>query len=262
MKTWANRQFFTYATLFVLLSIRVLVADPVSNLAQVFGISVPLFWVEILRTIQNLTYYLHFGWSFILVGLIIIINRYDLQSLNIDQAFVAIFIAGSLTYWQYYRWPSGWIALLIPVVIFLLHKKQEFKFPQTEPILGRIAILIVLVFFLGLMFKRGFLSINNILSLTHLIATEVPFVIVEEVVFRGLLWMFLVHLNWSAPRIVGLQAFLFWLSHIYNILTDPIFFWILAPIISIILGLIVWRSKSITISLLAHIFFNFLLRLG
>jgi len=37
------------------------------------------------------------------------------------------------------------------------------------------------------------------------------------------------------------------------------FFWINAPMISILLGIIVWRSKSITPSAIAHILINMLL---
>jgi membrane protease YdiL (CAAX protease family) len=262
MKTWANRSFLTDTILFILVASSILATNSLSNLAQFLGISVSPFWMEIIKPIHNLTNYLYFSWSFILVGLVIIINRDDLQRLNIDQAFVVLFAAGSIAYWRYYRWPSGWIALLVPVAIYILYKKQDFKFPRMEPIAGQTAGIVAMFFFLGLLLKHDSLSMRTTLALIHLFATGFPFLIVEEVTYRGLLWMFLAHLNWPAPRIVGLQAFLFWLFHATYMFTDPIFFWILVPIFSMILGLIVWRSKSITVSLFAHIFLNFFLSLG
>ncbi|NOT06500.1 MAG: CPBP family intramembrane metalloprotease [Anaerolineales bacterium] len=59
-------------------------------------------------------------------------------------------------------------------------------------------------------------------------------------------------------KIVILQAILFWISHVYafNNLT---FFWITTPMVSIFLGIIVWRSKSITPSTIAHLLINMLL---
>ncbi len=260
MKTWTKLQIFTYMALFVLLTIRILVADPIYNFGQFFGISFSPSGLENLKVIRDLANYLFFGWSFILVGIVIIVNRSDLQSLNIDQAFLMIFGAGSLTYWTYYRWPSGWIALLIPFVLYILYKKREFKFVKMEPAAGRITMIVVFAFLLGLLLKYDSLTIEKILWVGHLVATEVPLILIEEVIFRALLWEFLINLNWSAPKIVGLQALLFWLSHSYYI-TDSFSFWITVPIASIILGIIAWRSKSITVSLFAHMFFNYLFTL-
>jgi len=259
MKTWTKQQVFTYICLFVLLAGRLLVADIISNFLQLFHAPAPPeSWAVGIRLIQAwISYTLFFNWSFILVGIVIIVNRNDLQSLNIDGAFTAIFAASSLTYWTYYRWPSGWIALLIPFAMYIFYKRQEFRFTKIEQNAGRITMIVVIGFFLSLLFIKDSLTIKRILSVTHFIATEVPFVLIEEVLFRGLLWKFLAHLDWSAPKIVGLQAFLFWLSHSSFMFTNPIIFWIILPIFSILLGIIVWRSKSITVSCYAHMFYNF-----
>ena len=91
--------------------------------------------------------------------------------------------------------------------------------------------------------------------------TEFSFVAVEEIVFRGMLWLFLKGLNWSELKIIIFQAILFWLSHAYSTTIDPTFFWIIAPIAGVFLGIIVWRSKSITPSTIAHVLINVLLSL-
>jgi len=256
-KAWTKQQVFTYICLFVLLASGMLVADIVSNFMQLFHTpALPESWASEIKLIQDWTYTLFFHWSFILVEIVIIVNRNDLQSLNIDEAFMAMFVAGSLTYWMYYRWPSGWIALLILVPIYILYKKQEFRFAKTEPIAGRIIMIIIVVFFLSLIFIKEPLTIKRILSVTHFVITGVPLMLIVEVIFRGVLWKFLTDLNWSIPIIIGSQAFLSWLSLSRFMFTNPVIFWMIFPIVSIILGIIVWRSKSIAVSLLALIFYN------
>lgn len=74
----------------------------------------------------------------------------------------------------------------------------------------------------------------------------------EEPLFRGFLWGYLRKLNWKDVWILLFQAGLFTLSHIYYINTYPISFWIIIPAFSIMLGLLVWRSKTIASSMAAH----------
>lgn len=260
MKTWTGRQILTYNSLFILLVGRIFAEGFVTNFLLL--LNAPILspsWVFEIGLVQDWVYNLFLNWSFVLVAIIIIVNRGDLKGMNIDWAFMTLFIVGSLVYWVYYRWTSGWIVLLVPFVIYILYKKQKFKFGKTEPIAGRMTIVLVVGFVLGLFLLRyDLLTIRNILWVTHSFATQFPFTLVEEVIFRGLLWKFLTDINWPAPKIVVTQAFLFWLSHSRYMNTDPAYFWVAIPIASIILGIIVWRTGSITVSLFAHIFYNFL----
>lgn len=260
MKPLTSRQLFTYMALFLLLFGRIFAEDIVANIPPTFNtLVVPPSWVLEVKSAQNWIYHLFFNWSFLLVAIVIIINRSDLDRMNIDEAFVALLIAGGVIYWAYYRWPSGWVVLLVPFALYILHRKHEFKFVKIEPIAGRITLALVVGFLLGLLLLRhDLLTIRNILSVTHSVAIQFPFTLIEEFIFRGLLWKFLADLSWSVPKIVGLQAFLFWFSHSRYLLTDPIYFWITIPLASIVLGVVVWRTRSITVSLLAHLFYNFL----
>jgi membrane protease YdiL (CAAX protease family) len=101
-------------------------------------------------------------------------------------------------------------------------------------------------------------KINWVIQGTLLQGGGLPGIVVEEIMFRGMLWMLLKNLNFSEIKIVILQAILFWISHVYAF-NNLAFFWINAPMISILLGVIVWRSKSITPSTIAHILINMLL---
>jgi len=74
----------------------------------------------------------------------------------------------------------------------------------------------------------------------------------EEPVFRGFLWGYLRKLGWKDIKILFFQAALFTFAHIYALTGFPISFWIIVPVVSLILGLLVWRSRTITSSMAAH----------
>ena len=116
----------------------------------------------------------------------------------------------------------------------------------------QIVMTLIIGFFLVLLI----ISDTKISQEIHWSIVRMPFVVIEEVIFRGLLWMFLKFLSWTDPKIIILQAVLFWLSHTYYMFANPILFWIIIPIVSILLGIMVWRYKSITSSTIAHILFN------
>jgi membrane protease YdiL (CAAX protease family) len=63
-------------------------------------------------------------------------------------------------------------------------------------------------------------------------------------------------MKWHEVWIWLFQAGLFTFSHIYYINTLPISFWIVVPVISLVLGYLVWRSRTIASSMAAHAMMN------
>src|SRR6185436_21168208 len=104
-------------TLFVLLAIRFPIAEFVSNFAQLLGVSTHPVLIENLRLIQSWTYHLYERWSFVPVGLIIVLNQSKLKNLNIDLYFLAIFMISGIAYTIYYFWPLGWVAPFISIYL-------------------------------------------------------------------------------------------------------------------------------------------------
>lgn len=76
--------------------------------------------------------------------------------------------------------------------------------------------------------------------------------VTEEPLFRGFLWGFLKKQNWREHWIWLFQAGLFTLGHIYYINAHPISFWIIVPVCALVLGWLVWRSRTIAASMVAH----------
>jgi len=259
MKTWTKRQIFTYIALFLLLAVRFPVADFVANFARLFGAAAPSSWLLGLGLVEDSTYYLWDNWSFVLVGLVIIANRSDLYSLNVDAYFVIIFFCSGLAYFRFsFLEPSGWAVALVSVSIILLFRRGEFKFGAPDPSMWRIVSIIGIASFvvLGWSFIRGSLDAKAIGGAIHELLTGLPLLVVEEMIFRGMLWMFLKDLGRSTSMIVVFQAILFWLSHSYFIFTEPIYFWLIIPAAGILFGILVWKTRSITPGTLAHLSIN------
>jgi membrane protease YdiL (CAAX protease family) len=80
--------------------------------------------------------------------------------------------------------------------------------------------------------------------------------VTEEPLFRGFLWGYLQKAGWKNVWIWLFQAGLFSLGHIFYINKFPISFWLNVPIASLILGALVWRSKTISTSLATHAIVN------
>ena len=80
--------------------------------------------------------------------------------------------------------------------------------------------------------------------------------VTEEPLFRAFLWGTLYKAGWKPVWIWLFQAGLFMLGHIYYINTYPISFWLIVPTAALVLGALVWRSKTISSSLAAHATMN------
>ena len=74
----------------------------------------------------------------------------------------------------------------------------------------------------------------------------------EEPFFRGFLWGGLRKTGLREVWIWLVQAGLFWLGHAYAFLYGPFSFWLIVPIAGLVLGLLVWRSRSIAPGMIAH----------
>jgi membrane protease YdiL (CAAX protease family) len=77
--------------------------------------------------------------------------------------------------------------------------------------------------------------------------------IAEEPFFRGFLWGSLRKLGLKDVWIWLIQAGLFWLGHTYALVNGaPWSFFFIVPVGGLVLGLLVWRSRSIAVSMAAH----------
>jgi hypothetical protein len=236
-----------------------IIPDLAPKIGQFFSIPVSQIWLDNLRLFNNSVFSLYTNWSFLLMGIVIFVNRGNLKSLNIDDGFWDLYVVGGLFYIFYHLWPSGWLVALLMVLVFTYFRKMGIKFDGTTTSTLRMIRFIVIIFLLGLLLISFSLNMAKIKEAIHWFATEIPFMPIEEFIFRGLSWTVFKNLNWRESRILIVQAILFWLAHVNTMLSFPFYFWVLAPLLSITLGIVAWRCKSITPSTIAHILINIFL---
>ena len=257
MRKWTKRQVFTYTALLILLAVRFPIGDFVSNLSQLINVTALSSWIDALRSVQNWTFYLWERFSFVLVGIVILVNRSDLKKINIDRSFLALFVISGILFCGYSFWPLGWMGVLISGYIVYLVSKNEINFENdSRPNSLLPIIILVLLFFLSFLLQNVALNVATFNTIIQNISDQLPFLLAEEVIFRGLLWVCLKELGWSELVIIIVQAMLFWFFHIYYMFSEPVLFWLIVPATSMFLGILVWKYKSITPSLVAHILFN------
>ncbi len=92
-------------------------------------------------------------------------------------------------------------------------------------------------------------------AIAFIFLTYLGLAVLEEPAFRGFLWGYLENRNWRVARIWLFQAALFWLAHAWQIET-PFQFWLALPVGGLMFGWLVWESKSIAASLVAHAIYN------
>lgn len=263
MKTWTKRQAATHAILLLLVVVDLSQSLLVLIYKDLLSPSVTALYTDQFKfLIINLQKFILLG-GFPLIALVIRLNQDQLQKLNMDRFYVVMFITAGLM--GIYALPYNVFAViaLIYVVYILFDNKVKFGVFDSNTFRK---ILLIAGVFAGIIFCITILF-NSVIpdpsagqSLRQFLLESMPFSIYEEVVYIGMLYMFLKDLGLSESKAFYTQAFLFWIKHI-NYLFSPLFFWVIVPILSLTLGYITFRSKSLAPSTIAHILYNALVDL-
>ncbi|HAL17688.1 MAG TPA: hypothetical protein DCP32_13380 [Anaerolineaceae bacterium] len=136
-------------------------------------------------------------------------------------------------------------------------QKQDLRWVLLGALGGLVAVLIIaypMSFQVSPPDPRGKYSVLSVLiNGLKTIPYQIGYAAVsEEPVFRGFLWGYLRKNGWRDVWIWLFQAGLFSLAHLYYINTAPISFWFIVPLLALVQGWLVWRSRSIATSMVAH----------
>jgi membrane protease YdiL (CAAX protease family) len=214
--------------------------------------------------------YWYAGIAYILTAAIIWLNRHRLAMLNIDRPFVGALILGGVLYAFYLTPDIGALVGITAGLIFWAYQKNQFVFKNPVPYPKGTGLLILLLMLLALVpvllyaptLKTPFNVQSIISTFLETMLAQLAVIVFEELIFRGALWTYLRSLGLNERATFSVQAFLFWVSHHkFLLLNNPYFFWIALPINAILLGLMTWRSKSLTLSTIGHFLFNFISQL-
>ncbi len=195
----------------------------------------------------------------VLILMTIWVNKASLYEFNIDKTFFLIILADFLLLiWGYF--PIGLGASMLVVVGILLYdyRKQTYNLSRSTLLSPQIFGLMISIIILPVFFstnKNG-VNITDKQIVDSLVNANLFGVIFEEFLFRGLLWGFFRNRGIAESKIALFQAVLFWLAHYRSLLNGNMSFWTSIPFASIILGILVLRSKSLTFSTVSHFLYN------
>lgn len=151
-------------------------------------------------------------------------------------------------------------AIIAGVLGYFLYKKGYFlKIKINKSVYNKRNILLLLVFlsiFIGMENYLGYANINLFkIEPTEFIQTfifQISFAAVsEEPLFRGIMMGEMLKRKIHPALAILLQGGIFWFGHLYYINTG-LNFWIIHPIMAIMLGIIAYKAKSITNSMVFH----------
>ena len=155
------------------------------------------------------------------------------------------------------------IVMAIVFAVFIIRNKKVLSTVKSNPkavlwnclfILAAVGIATVLFAYI-----RGFSGTESTVTLpmlTNGILFQLSFAaVMEEPLFRGFLWGSFRQMGIQDGLVCVIQAVLFWLAHIYYYNTG-INFWVVIPIGSLVLGLVILKTKSTSYSMAAHALIN------
>lgn len=200
--------------------------------------------------------------EYILCSITIWLNSDNLNCLNVDSSFIIIFILTGVLISFSLPLIMGVFLGLVTVFNYRNFSLGNFKIERHQQNRWQVFALVIIslippiygIWRSGVAVKwPSYIEILN-----PSININIQQVIFEEFVFRSMLWMFLSNLNLKSGHIIFIQAILFWLLHHFYSASSPITFWVYLPFQSLIYGIIVWRSNSITPGFVAHLANNLL----
>ncbi len=206
--------------------------------------------------------YYYYSGIYVLIFLIIWLHRNNLQSLHIDRFFIKLFILLGISSVFLIPLTIGIFPITCALLISIAYQAKKFTFesPNTNDKKVKYLILLIVVPLLYPIYSAfaGGNSINwnvGLLIFTTLYDGLLFLIVFEEILFRALFWRFLENFGLNETKIVVIQALLFWVAH-YSYINSIYSFWVSIPFVSLLFGIIVRRSKSITYSLMAHFLYN------
>jgi membrane protease YdiL (CAAX protease family) len=217
---------------------------------------------------------IYYGGTYLLAAIMIFLMRDSLSSYNMGRGAIIIYIAAPFAIFLSQAAKSIdsvhsdlWFRMGVSLclLIALIISRPKLRKRSAKQILLWILISIIVGICVGVIVGK-ILSIqtrdNNPMYPTILTCVTEFFIqlgnaaAIEEPLFRGFLWGFLKKLHWHDLWIWLFQAVLFWLGHIYYLGVVNYSFFIIVPACGLILGFIVWRSRSIGTSMIVHSLIN------
>lgn len=218
------------------------------------------------------------NWTYLLTAIFIWLNREELRQFHLDTGAVLIFILAPILSLISYKvfipftphpklaMNLPWFQIIISLILFIaLSYRDAISYKiNVRNMLKWIFISVVIGILTGVIYGYFIIPASSKVAFKASFAVAIfrffnqlnNAAVLEEPLFRGFIWGYLVKLKWKESWIWLLQAFLFMLGHIYYLGSLNLAFFIGVPVTALVLGLLVWKSKSIGTSMTAHALIN------
>jgi membrane protease YdiL (CAAX protease family) len=187
------------------------------------------------------------------------LHEFNLESISIS--LLVIFSVIRINLHIPYEYIPRAIILILSIVIVLITIRQYKIIPRIKfnwIALGFVTCILVipLGYFASLLYTYSS-ALEDQYSLLNVIVQGLIFnmsffALPEEIMFRGIFWGILRNWGWGDKRIALFQALIFWALHYQQLLTYPLFFFVIIPVEVLILTILVYTSKKIFPAILFH----------
>lgn len=250
---------------FWLVVILLLIRIPILKIIEFFVVPLPGWVIQVFEVSM-----------YLLIGILIVRERNQLGDYFINKLAISIFLLSTTIFRVFtYSFESKLSVIelvfwLIAIIMMVLMRRKNINFEKTKVdtyvwLLKGFAIGIILSFVFAIpryieleeqiqqsLHNYDYLIVFFLISfLTQLVHAS----LIEEFLFRGFLWGCLKKIGVKDRWILVIQAVLFWIAHI-NYIDRGYSFWIVVPMSALVLGLLVWKSRSITTSMITHSVLN------
>ncbi len=237
---------------------------------------------------QSLYWYQSLNWlsyamllaMWLLIALMILIKRKELENYNIDLLSILIILVAVVIFpfsnamalippthpikFLPIIFSILWLGMAMTLIILLIKNKIRLIKPDRMSFLWVVGAILIGVFFFifTLMFDpaeeqtlpAGYITNISTFS-SYFLYFLVTGGILEETFFRGFLWGRLRKKKIPDKYILIIQAVLFWIVHI-DYYSRPFAFWVALPLFSLITGLLAWKSRSVIAPIIVHAIYN------
>ncbi|MCE9646581.1 MAG: CPBP family intramembrane metalloprotease [Chloroflexi bacterium] len=151
----------------------------------------------------------------------------------------------------------------IILAVYILANRKNIKIPSLKSLLIGVGLSFGALFVIALvyaLFDQTFTGPlpSNIWNVAfNVFTSQLTFTsVIEEACFRGLIFSFIVAAGSREDKAFIVQALLFWVIHVGYVATKPVLFFVIVPLSTLFLTLIVRKYRMLYLSIMMHTLIN------
>lgn len=153
----------------------------------------------------------------------------------------------------------------LTLLIYMIVNRRKITIPSLKSVFigflwSASTVLILALLYAVLVPMHGALPLDLTSYIINMSVFQLSFVtVIEEAAFRGLLFGFMVLNGYKENTALFIQAILFWGIH-YMDIANPVLFFIIVPLFTLSVTLIIKKYKMLYLSIIMHLLMNVFLR--